>query len=62
MLQMVEAVNYLHKQVPIIIHRDLKPENIFMMSRGSEDLDDVKIGDFGLASYRDKTTKKTLAG
>jgi translation initiation factor 2-alpha kinase 4 len=32
-----------------IVHRDLKPENIFITS-DSDGIDNVKIGDFGLAT------------
>jgi eukaryotic translation initiation factor 2-alpha kinase 4 len=32
-----------------IVHRDLKPENIFI-SRGTDGIAHVKIGDFGLAT------------
>lgn len=32
-----------------IVHRDLKPENIFI-SRGTDGVAHVKIGDFGLAT------------
>ena len=32
-----------------LVHRDLKPENIFI-SRGSDGVAHVKIGDFGLAT------------
>ena len=34
-----------------IIHRDIKPENIFV-----SDLDDFKLGDFGIARTAEKTT------
>jgi serine/threonine protein kinase len=29
-IQILESVNYLHKQNPPIIHRDLKPANILL--------------------------------
>jgi len=40
----VEGLAHVHAQG--IIHRDLKPNNIFIDSAG-----DVKIGDFGLATF-----------
>jgi translation initiation factor 2-alpha kinase 4 len=47
-----------------IVHRDLKPENIFISS-SSDGIDNVKIGDFGLAtsgqfSVEKATTANTL--
>ncbi|RHZ89124.1 hypothetical protein Glove_19g171 [Diversispora epigaea] len=42
MLQLLDAVEYMHKNN--ILHRDLKLENIFI----SEDMD-LKVGDFGLS-------------
>jgi translation initiation factor 2-alpha kinase 4 len=46
-----------------IVHRDLKPENIFISS-SLEGVDNVKIGDFGLATSGqfsiDKTAGNTL--
>jgi len=43
-----------------IVHRDLKPENIFL-SRGVGDVDNVKIGDFGLATSGQFAVEKTTA-
>mmetsp|Transcript_7429 Transcript_7429/g.8576 ORF Transcript_7429/g.8576 Transcript_7429/m.8576 type:complete len:358 (+) Transcript_7429:453-1526(+) len=48
-VQLVLALNYLHKQK--VIHRDLKPANVFI-ARG----DIVKLGDFGLARTLSKHT------
>lgn len=42
--QLIEAFNSLN-----IVHRDLKPDNIFI-SVGPDGVNNVKIGDFGLAS------------
>lgn len=41
--EIAEGLSHIHQQG--IIHRDLKPVNIFLDSR-----DQVKIGDFGLAT------------
>lgn len=41
--EIVEGLSHIHQQG--MIHRDLKPMNIFIDSR-----DQVKIGDFGLAT------------
>ncbi|VDO57100.1 unnamed protein product, partial [Onchocerca flexuosa] len=43
LLQIVDAVIYLHEQVGIL-HRDLKPGNVLLSSN-----DQVKLADFGLA-------------
>lgn len=43
--QIMEAVQYLHKQDPPIIHRDLKPENVFVKNNN------VKIADFGWSNF-----------
>lgn len=41
--EIAEGLSHIHQQG--IIHRDLKPVNIFLDSR-----DQIKIGDFGLAT------------
>ncbi|KKF93306.1 Serine/threonine-protein kinase GCN2 [Ceratocystis platani] len=45
--QILEGLAHIHALR--IVHRDLKPENIFI-SQGDDGLDNVKIGDFGLAT------------
>jgi alpha-tubulin suppressor-like RCC1 family protein len=49
--EILESVNYLHKQNPPIIHRDLKPTNI-LVTNGSNGRF-VKIADFGLATVHE---------
>lgn len=41
-----------------IVHRDLKPENIFISS-SIEGVDNIKIGDFGLATSGQFSVDKT---
>ncbi|KAH7008448.1 anticodon binding domain of tRNAs-domain-containing protein [Ilyonectria destructans] len=45
--QILEGMAHIHGLS--IVHRDLKPENIFISS-SSDGIDNVKIGDFGLAT------------
>lgn len=45
----VESIAKLTENSLNIVHRDLKPDNIFI-SVGPDGLNNVKIGDFGLAS------------
>lgn len=53
--QILQAVDYLHSQVPPIIHRDIKPENIMF------DNNLVKLCDFGFSNYYDQE-RKTSCG
>ena len=46
MRNFLSALAYLHKK--LIVHRDLKPENLILAKK--EDISDVKIADFGLAT------------
>ncbi|KKA28375.1 hypothetical protein TD95_000224 [Thielaviopsis punctulata] len=45
--QILEGLAHIHALQ--IVHRDLKPENIFV-SHGEDGTDNIKIGDFGLAT------------
>ncbi|CAK56504.1 unnamed protein product (macronuclear) [Paramecium tetraurelia] len=45
--RILKAVHSIHEKG--VLHRDLKPENI--MLRNKDDLDNICIGDFGLADY-----------
>lgn len=44
MIQIVEAVSYLHRQDPPVVHCDLKPKNILLDESGN-----LFVADFGLA-------------
>jgi serine/threonine-protein kinase len=48
MIQIAEAVRYLHAQQPRIVHRDLKPHNILLDDAGRP-----YVADFGLAEVLD---------
>ncbi len=54
MAPIVDALTYMHNQVPPIVHRDIKPANIIVSTRGEE----AVLVDFGLAKeyVSDKTT------
>jgi tRNA A-37 threonylcarbamoyl transferase component Bud32 len=56
MRNVLSALWYLHKKG--IVHRDLKPENLILA--GNEDDYDVKIADFGLATFVKPGNKLTL--
>lgn len=45
-LQISEALSYLHSLTPPIVHRDLKADNVLLTDPITQDL---KLGDFGLA-------------
>jgi alpha-tubulin suppressor-like RCC1 family protein len=50
-IEIVEGVNYLHKQNPQIIHRDLKPSNILLKKENNKTY--VKIADFELIAIHE---------
>eukprot|EP01026_Neomeris_dumetosa_P027197 TRINITY_DN22113_c0_g1_i1.p1 TRINITY_DN22113_c0_g1~~TRINITY_DN22113_c0_g1_i1.p1 ORF type:complete len:522 (-),score=86.51 TRINITY_DN22113_c0_g1_i1:399-1964(-) len=47
LLQIAEALAYLHAQSPVVVHRDLKPENV-LLTEGPTSEADVRLVDFGL--------------
>ncbi len=54
--QVLEGLAHIHSLN--IVHRDLKPENVFI-SAGPDGVENVKIGDFGLATSGQLATDKT---
>ncbi|KAK4127619.1 Serine/threonine-protein kinase [Parathielavia appendiculata] len=56
--QILEGLAHIHSLN--IVHRDLKPENIFI-SAGPDGVENVKIGDFGLATSGQLAMDKTVA-
>jgi hypothetical protein len=51
-IQILEGINYLHKQNPPLIHRDLKPANILLKKSDQKGFC-VKIADFGLMAIHE---------
>ena len=60
-IQVVNAVNFLHKND--LIHRDIKPENILLFNKKKEKNNFlVKLCDFGWCVKLDGETRKTFCG
>jgi predicted Ser/Thr protein kinase len=57
LIQVCEAVNYLHQQTPPIIHRDIKPQNIKITPHGQ-----AVLVDFGIAKQIIDENSATHAG
>jgi calcium/calmodulin-dependent protein kinase I len=55
---LVNTVNYLHGMN--VVHRDLKPENVLLTSPDSDS--DIKICDFGFATYASRETLTEFKG
>ncbi len=57
MVQVCDALDYLHSQTPPVIYRDMKPSNIMLRPDGN-----VKLIDLGVArEYKDEAKKDTIA-
>ena len=46
MIDLINAIEYLHSHTPPIIHRDIKPENILFDEKGH-----IKLADFGWSTF-----------
>ena len=56
MVQICDALDYLHSQNPCVIYRDMKPSNIMLRPDGN-----VKLIDLGVArEYKDEAKKDTI--
>jgi len=53
--QILDALDYLHRQVPAVLHRDIKPANLKLVEGHR-----VKLVDFGLVKPLDPTDPRTL--
>jgi len=62
-LQVCDALEYLHSQTPAVIHRDIKPANIRVTSGTTgpgQSTGRAKLVDFGIAKVYDPALKTTL--
>lgn len=57
LIQVCQAVSYLHQQTPPIIHRDIKPQNIKITPAGK-----AVLVDFGIAKQVEGDNSRTQAG
>ncbi len=57
MVQLCDALAYLHSQSPPVLHRDIKPANIKLTPEGR-----IKLVDFGLVKPFDPDDPRTLTG
>lgn len=55
--KLLDALHYLHTQLPPIIHRDVKPQNLKLSARG-----DIMLLDFGLAKGTTSGLTSIMAG
>lgn len=54
-VQLLDAIEYLHDQTPAVLHRDIKPGNIKLTPRGT-----IKLVDFGLVKVMQPDETRTV--